>query len=338
MRLMMVGFGVVGRSFVRLLMKRREELLGLYGLKPRLVAVVDRRGAALCEKGLDLESILKCKEERGSVCESENGREGMDALEAMELVDADVLIDVTPTNLKDAEPSLTYIRRAIRLGMNVITTNKGPLALFMPTLLDLARLNGVVLKFSGTVGGGTPILNFAKKCLCGDRITGIRGILNGTTNYILSRMEEGMEFGEALREAQELGYAEADPSMDVDGLDSAAKLVILANWILGKRATLEDVEVKGIRGIGLEDFEEARRDGSTIKLLCTADEGLRVMPEYVKKGSVLDVKGSLNAVTFISETAGEETVVGKGAGGMETATAILRDLVDIRMGILGDRE
>ncbi len=338
MRLMMVGFGVVGRSFVRLLMKRREELLGLYGLKPRLVAVVDRGGAALCEKGLDLESILKCKEERGSVCESENGREGMDALEAMELVDADVLIDVTPTNLRDAEPSLTYIRRAIRLGMNVITTNKGPLALFMPTLLDLARLNGVVLKFSGTVGGGTPILNFAKKCLCGDRITGIRGILNGTTNYILSRMEEGMEFGEALREAQELGYAEADPSMDVDGLDSAAKLVILANWILGKRATLEDVEVKGIRGVGLEDFEEARRDGSTIKLLCTADEGLRVMPEYVKKGSVLDVKGSLNAVTFISETAGEETVVGKGAGGMETATAILRDLVDIRMGILGDRE
>lgn len=338
MRIMMVGFGVVGRSLAKLINRRRDDLLRLYGLKPRIVAVVDSKGATLCERGLDLNSLLSCKKEKGSVSALDGyGKEGMDALEVMERVDADVFIDVTPTDLKDGEPSLTYLRRALRLGMNVVTTNKGPLALSMPTLLDLAKLNGVRMKFGGTVGGGTPILNFAKKCLYGDRIVEIKGILNGTTNYILSRMEEGMEFDLALKEAQELGYAEADPRMDVEGYDPAAKLVILANWILGKRATLEDVEIRGIRGIGTEDFEEAMRKGETIKLLCIADGGLRVGPSNVKKGGMLDVKGSLNAVTFVSETAGEETVVGKGAGGMETASAVLRDLIDIRMELIGGR-
>jgi homoserine dehydrogenase len=216
-------------------------------------------------------------------------------------------------------------------GKHIITTNKGPLALALPALTDLADYNGVYLRFSGTVGGGTPILDFGRKCLIGDRILSIRGILNGTTNYILTEMsEKGIEFESALMTAQELGYAEKDPSLDIDGFDTACKLVIMANWIMGKKVTLKDVKITGIRHITLRDLIDYAKKDNTIKLIGSIDEGLEVKPRGISKRDPLCVPGGLNAVTFVSEFAGEETIIGRGAGGMETASAILRDLIDIK--------
>lgn len=333
MRLILVGFGVVGQSFVRLLLVREKELVENFGVHPKVVAVVDRKGASLNLKGLNLEKVLAIKKEKGSVCmDEENGVKSVSAAKIIEEIDAEVVIEATPTNIVDGEPALTHIKTALRTGKHVITTNKGPLALAMPALMELAEYNNVLLRFSGCVGGGTPILDFAKKCLLGDKIISFRGILNGTTNYILTRMTyEKMSFREALAEAQKAGYAEADPSVDVDGYDSACKLVILANWILGLKAVLRDVKVEGIRKIALKDVEDALKKGYEVKLIASAREDeLKVSPQLISKGHPLCVGGVLNAVTFVSQYAGEETVIGRGAGGVETASAILRDLLAIK--------
>ena len=146
-----------------------------------------------------------------------------------------------PSNYKDAEPGMTHITTAMKKGMHVISVNNGPLALAFPSLMELATYNQVMFKFSGTVGGGTPILDYAKNSLSGEKITSFAGILNGTTNYILSNMATGLSFEEALKDAKNKGYVEADEALDLDGLDAAAKLVILANWIMGMKVTMTDI-------------------------------------------------------------------------------------------------
>jgi homoserine dehydrogenase len=335
MRIILVGWGVVGQSFAQIITNRKRELARKYGFRPRIVAIVDKKGAAINPKGLDLEQMLALKKEKGTVSASSRyGHPGMSALEAIESVEAEAMVEVTPTNIETAEPSLSYIKVAFRTGKHVVTTNKGPLALALPALTELADYNNVYLRFSGTVGAGTPFLEFAKNCLQGDKIVSIRGILNGTTNYILSQMDEKhITFDEALKEAQKLGYAEADPTMDVDGYDAAAKLVIMANWIMDKKVTIKDVKIRGIRDVSAQNIADATKKGCTIKLIGSIEENLKVEPTQISKHDPLAVDGALNAVTFVSESAGEQTIIGLGAGGTETASAVLRDLLDIKQNI-----
>jgi homoserine dehydrogenase len=256
----------------------------------------------------------------------------MAALDVIESVEAEVVVEVTPVNIKNAEPALSHITKAFKTGKHVVTTNKGPLALAMPALTELADYNNVCFRFSGTVGGGTPILEFAKRCLAGDRILAMRGILNGTTNYILTEMSQSrITFQEALANAQKLGYAETEPSMDIDGFDAACKVVILANWIMNKKITLRDVDIAGIRNVSLQELDEASKRGNTIKLIGSIDDHKpSVKPTEIPRNNPLCVSGVLNAITFFTEYAGEQTLIGKGAGGTETASAVLRDLLDIR--------
>jgi len=335
MRIILIGCGVVGQSFAQILIRREAELVKNYGFRLRVVAIVDRGGAAVNPKGLNLEKMLSLKAERGTVALSpEDGHPGTPALDVIESVEAEAIVEVTPTNIKDGEPALSHIKTAFKNGKHVVTTNKAPLALALPALTELADYNKVYLRFSGTVGAGTPVLDLAKKCLLGDRIISIRGILNGTTNYILTEMDERrVTFQQALENAQRLGYAEADPSMDVDGLDAACKLVIMANWIMDKKVTLRNVKIQGIRNVTLQALEEAAKKGCTVKLIGSINNDLKVMPTEISRHNPLCVGGVLNAVTFVSEFAGEETVIGRGAGGMETASAILRDLLDIKQNL-----
>jgi homoserine dehydrogenase len=199
-------------------------------------------------------------------------------------------------------------------------------------LFRSAEYNNVFLRFSGTVGGGTPMLEFAKRCLAGDRILSIRGILNGTTNYILTEMgQKHISFQEALSTAQKLGYAEREPSMDIDGFATACKVVILSNWIMGKKVTLKNVDRTGIRDVTLEMLQDAAKRNSTIKLVGTVnDQEVSVKPVEIPWTNPLCVSGVLNAVTFQTEYAADQTLIGRGAGGIETASAVLRDLLDIR--------
>lgn len=334
MRIILIGYGVVGKSVTTILVRRYAEKVKDYGFNPKIVAIADIDGAVINPRGLSPEKLEAIKQRGFPIsADPEFGHPRMSALDVIESVEAEVVVEVTPVNIKNGEPAMSHITKAFKTGKHVVTTNKGPLALAMPALTELADYNNVYLRFSGTVGGGTPMLEFAKRCLAGDKILVIRGILNGTTNYILTEMSQNrVTFQEALANAQKLGYAETEPSMDIDGFDTACKVVILANWIMNKKITLKDVDRTGIRDVSLQALDEASKRGNTIKLIGSIDGGGRptVKPTEIPKTSPLCVSGVLNAVTFFTEFAGEQTLVGRGAGGMETASAVLRDLLDIR--------
>lgn len=330
LRIIVVGFGVVGQSFAKLLLSRSADLYSQHGIKPRIVACVDNKGSAVAPPGLDLKRLLDAKKFKGTVGAYERGSK-FDPLQVIENVDAEVVLECTPTNLADGEPGTSHVITAMKTGKHVISVNKGPLAVSFPSLIELANYNGVMFRFSGTVGGGTPILEFAKRCLKGDRITSFNGILNGTTNYILSKMEEGLTYESALQDAAKKGYAEANPSLDVDGFDAAAKLVIMANWVMGMKVTMKDVKRTGITKVTVSDVKKAALRGNAIKLIAACNSRqLDVAPTEIAKTDPICVNGTLNAVTFSSEHSGQQTIIGRGAGGMETASAVLRDLIEIR--------
>jgi homoserine dehydrogenase len=331
LRLILLGFGVVGQSFVKLLLSHSTDLYNDYGIKPKVVACADHKGIVSCNQGLDLDRLLNVKKKKRSVIQYGSNTDTSGILDVIENIDAEVVIELTPTNITNGEPGKTHIIAAMKSGKNVITVNKGPLALEFPSLMELAEYNRIAFKFSGTVGGGTPILEFAKRCLRGDRIISFEGILNGTTNYILSKMYEGLNFTQALRDASEKGYAEKDSTLDIDGYDAVAKLVIASNLVMNMKSTMSDVVRTGIRDVQPTRVMNERKKGNAIKLIASCDgKNLVVKPKPVSTKDPICVDGILNAVTFTCQHSGQQTIIGKGAGGMETASSILRDLIDIR--------
>jgi homoserine dehydrogenase len=322
---------VVGQSFVKLLLSHSTDLYNDYGIKPKVVGCADHKGIVSCNQGLDLDRLLNVKKKKRSVIQYGTNTDTSGILDVIEKIDAEVVIELTPTNIANGEPGKTHIIAAMKSGKNVITVNKGPLALEFPSLMELAEYNRIAFKFSGTVGGGTPILEFAKRCLRGDRIISFEGILNGTTNYILSKMYEGLNFTQALRDASEKGYAEKDSTLDIDGYDAVAKLVIASNLVMNMKSTMSDVVRTGIRDVQPTWVMNERKKGNAIKLIASCDgKNLVVKPKPVSTKDPICVDGILNAVTFTCQHSGQQTIIGKGAGGMETASSILRDLIDIR--------
>ena len=339
MRIILIGYGIVGQSFTKLLLSKLVDLSNLYGMKPRIVACVDNKGSAIDTSGLDIQRLLEIKKNKGTVGEYySNKTSRLEPLQIIENIDAEIVLELTPTNLTDGEPGLSHITSAMKYGKNVITVNKGPLSVAFSSLIELANYNGIMFKFSGTVGGGTPILEFAKRCLKGDRIVSFKGILNGTTNFILSKMEEGLTFKNALKDAQIKGYAETVPSLDIDGYDAAAKLVIMANWLMGMKVALEDVNRNGITKVKTQEVTKAIKKGNAIKLIASCEnKRLVVKPMEVSKLDPICVNGTLNSVTFSLEYAGNQTIIGRGAGGIETASAVLRDMIEIRENIINEK-
>jgi len=332
MRIILVGFGVVGQSVAQVLLEKTGYLRKNYGVSPRVVAIVDSKGCAINPKGLDLAKALTAKETHGSVSSMPNyGVSGMTATEVIENIDAEIMVEMTPTNVETGEPGLTNIKSALKSGKHVVTSNKGPLALALPSLNELAIYNRVQLRFGGSVGAGTPILEFAKKCLLGNEILSVQGILNGTTNFILTAMtDRKIEFSEALKEARRYGYAETDPSNDIKGIDTACKLVIIANWVMEMPVTLSDVEIEGIENVTINDISRAMSKRCTIKLIGEINGKLSVAPKMIDWEHPLSgIRGVLNAITFRTSLAGDQTVIGMGAGGKVTSSAILSDIIDI---------
>jgi homoserine dehydrogenase len=332
MKILLVGFGVVGRSVVKLLDEQRASLYSRHGLSPAIVGVIDSKGAAVCETGFQAAELLETKEKHGTV--GALPHHGVPEARDVDLIaesDAQLVVEATPTTVKTPGPALERLKAAFRTGKHVVCVNKAPLAVAFPALQELSRHNRVEFRYSGTVGGGTPVLALAQEVIRGNEIVSVRAILNGTTNFILTKMDkENWDFDRALAEAQRLGYAEADPSSDVDGIDTATKIVILANGVLGRACTLADVRIQGIRGLESSRIRAARQRGNALKLIARVSEGgLSVSPEEVATDSPLNVGGSLNCLGLELRTGGEIALVGRGAGGPETATAILRDLIDI---------
>nr|AAU84231.1 homoserine dehydrogenase [uncultured archaeon GZfos3D4] len=323
-RISIIGFGNVGGGVAEVIKRKREEIMRKYCLDIKIVGIADLPGVVVDENGLSEDTITKFK--LGETTED------MTTLNLIKDVEHEVAIETTPTNVENGKPGLTHIIAALESDRHVVTSNKGPFALQYKKLMKLAANREKELRFEATVGGAMPIISLIQDNLAGNGIISIKGILNGTCNYILTRMvEEGLPYEHVLKEAQERGIAEAEPSKDVEGVDTALKLVILANSVFDLDVTYKDVEVAGITDITPEALKLANDAGYVIKLIGEVDRGecLKVAPRLVPKDDPLNVGGTLNVATIKTDLAGDITVIGKGAGPVEAASAILSDIIRI---------
>lgn len=335
-RIIIIGFGTVGQGFLELLIQKKKFLKEKFGLEYKLVAVCDNlKGSVLENKGLEPEKILKWVKSGKNLNNYPEGKKGLNALETIEKANATVMFEATYTDIKKAEPATTHIKNALNKGMDVVTTNKGPLALYYKELSELAKKKKKFLRYEGTVMAGSPVFSLLENTMAGCEIKEIKGILNGTTNFILTKMEEGLSYEEALKIAQELGYAEAVPDADVLGWDALAKVCILANVVFGARVKPDPKkqECEGITNIKKEDILKAKEEGKRYKLIGKVwkEKGkvkVKVSPELLELTDPLSsVMGSTNALTFINDALNSVTIVGPGAGRKETGYAMLNDLI-----------
>ncbi|MDW5564320.1 MAG: homoserine dehydrogenase [Methanomassiliicoccus sp.] len=328
MKVVIAGFGTVGQGIAEVIGMRQELFLKSFGKPVHIVGAFDSKTFVKNAKGLDPTELVARKNATGGV-----GTKAVDGSikEFIEEYDFDTLIETTPTNIIDSEPGCTHIMAALNAGKNVVTSNKGPLAMKFRELSKAAAKNKVQLRYEASVGGAMPVINLSRELLRGEEIYSLRGILNGTCNFILNRMkDEGLPFDQALREAQEMGIAERDPTYDIDGVDSACKLAILANAIFNMDVTYNDVVRTGIRSITEDAISLAGEQNKVIRLIGEINnKRLEVSPRMVPNGHPLAIGGTLNIVQLITDLAGEITVVGRGAGRKETASALLSDLLAI---------
>jgi homoserine dehydrogenase len=299
-RIGLLGYGTVGSAFAGLLDERAAEIERFNGRAPLITGVLTRSHG-------DFEEVL---------------------------ADADLLVEL----IGGTEPAREYLLAAIRAGKDVVSANKQLLSQHGEELFELARERDVRLRFEAAVAGAVPIVRLLEESLAATPIDRIHGIVNGTTNFILSEMARGSSYAEALAEAQRKGYAEADPSDDVSGRDAAAKMAILARLAFGAPVHLDDVRYEGIENLQGDDLEYARELGLGLKLIGTAERredgiSVRVHPAFLYAGHPLSsVSGPFNAVTVESETITEITLSGPGAGGLQTASAVLGDVVSVMTG------
>ena len=330
-KVIIMGFGSVGQGVANSISMKKDLIRQKTGVNVKVVAAADSSTSAISKDGLDEKLLVETKVNSGKLSDYPEFGSDVNGLDVLDAVEYDCLIEATPTNIVDAEPALSLTLKAFEQGKDVVTSNKGHLALKFKEVVGAAEKAGVEFRYEASVGGAMPIINLSKETLSSCDIKSIVGILNGTTNYILSRMTaEGSDYEVILKESQEMGIAETDPTQDVEGIDAACKTVILANSLLGIDATYSDVKVVGISDISSEAIELAKKDGYLIKLIAeVSPDKLEVSPRLVKKGSSYDVSGTLNMATVKTDLADEVSVIGLGAGSIETASAMLTDLISI---------
>nr|WP_314876929.1 homoserine dehydrogenase [uncultured Pseudomonas sp.] len=336
-KIALLGFGGVNRALAQLIAEKNEAWAEELGFTLKIVGVSDIfLGSVIGKHGLDPQTLVSVPAEKGAFAFLENGNAEPANETVIRFSGADIVAEATFTNPIDGEPATTFCRWALEKGISVVTTNKGPVALHAASLKKLAASTGSSFEFEGAVMSGTPVIRMAQETLAGSEITGFKGILNGTSNFILSSMQAGLDFGDALAKAQALGYAEADPTADVEGHDVRLKVVILANELLGAKLTPNDVSCEGISKTTAEDIQSAASNDARWKLIGSAKRSecgavvASVSPQLLTNTDALaGVSGATNAVTFETNLLGPVTVVGAGAGRIETAYALLSDIVSI---------
>ncbi|MBB5174182.1 homoserine dehydrogenase [Texcoconibacillus texcoconensis] len=332
MKLAFIGFGGVGQSLAKLLEERP--------LGAEVVAISDmKKGAIYQPNGLDVKKVLEVVEEDGTLDNYPNEPglvRGMGSIQTIEQTNSDAIVEVTYTDVRTGQPAIDHCRTAFQHQKSVVTTNKGPVALAYRDLAALAKERGVYWGFEGTVMSGTPALRLPEVTLAGNEIKEIHGILNGTTNYILTEMENGKPYQDALRQAQTLGYAEADPTSDVEGYDARYKVAILANYVMGSSLAVEDIPCEGISGLFNEDIKKARDEGKAWRLIASiykSGEEVKavVEPQCLDENDPLaNVKGPTNAIVYECDLSGPIMLTGAGAGLIETGYALWIDLFYVK--------
>jgi homoserine dehydrogenase len=331
-KIALIGFGYVGQGFVQILCEQATALRKDEGLSVKIVSVATRsRGVVSHPEGLDPHMLLRAMEE-GGLSHYPNTQGLIRDWDVMGIVtqsNADVVVELTHSNLETALPALDYVRAALQSRKHVVLANKGPVALAYSELQQLAQAQGVQLRFEATVMAGTPTVQLGLETLKSASVKRFRAILNGTTNYILSQMEAGISYADALADAQAQGYAEADPTADVGGWDAAGKLLILSSALFDHQLDLKTLPVEGITGLTQADVKAAGTEGTRYKLIAEADnQGGFVRPIRLSLADPLaSVSGTTNAITFTTDRLGDVTLTGPGAGKQETGFAILADLL-----------
>jgi len=337
MRAILIGFGNVGRTIGKILSVEKHRFQGLRDLDVKIVGIFTRtKGSLVDHEGVDLASAVEIVERHGRFLPTMKGYCDMEAQEAIQTLDYDVLLELSTLSIeRDGEPALSHIKTALQRAKHVVSANKGPLAFAYHELKELAEERKVRLLFESTVMDGAPVFNMVRNCLKGCHVVEIDGILNSTTNYILMRMEEGATLEDAIKEAQEKGFAEADPSNDVDGWDAAAKICVLANVIMGAKITPKEVKRKGIKEVTAEDLKEAREKNKCIKLVCSAkktDQHVEasVEPTLIDKDHFFaTVRGEGAVVRIKTDLMGPIMITQEAPDLYDTAYGVIDDLLTI---------
>ncbi len=334
MRALFIGFGNVGKTIARILTVERSRFPGmspLDGLVP--IGIVTRRGGSLVDPdGVDLRLALEEMESKGRFPKELPGYVDISGEDAARDLDYDVIVELSTLSVENrGEPAATHIRTALNRGRHAVSANKGPIAFAYRELSGLAMSAGKKFLFETTVMDGAPVFNLRESCLKGCVVTSVDGILNSTTNYILSRMEEGVDFSEAVKEAQDMGVAEADPRNDIDGWDASAKVSALANVLLDADMTPFDVDRHGIAGVTSAEVRKAAESGNRLKLVCKA---WREQGKVYGKVGVEEVSGS-HHFSLVSG-GGAVLRIHTDLMGPILVTQEDPDLYDTAYGVLGD--
>ncbi|MGS2717851.1 homoserine dehydrogenase [Eionea flava] len=333
----LIGFGGVNRALVEMVATDPKKFEREQGFSLRIVAVSDVfLGSVYDPEGVDVERLMALPVEQGACAILPNGKADADNETIIKHSNADIVVEATVTDSVTGEPAISHCRWALSHGKHVSTTNKGPLAFAAKELISLAEKNGVSFEYEGVVMSGTPVLRFADKLLKGSEITQFSGIVNGTANYVLGLVEQGKSFDEAIASAQALGYAEANPSADIEGKDVMLKVIVLANRLWGANLSTKDVQCEGITELSESMVKDAVEHGARWKLLGKAIKHAdghitaSVSPERLSLVHPLaSISGPVNAMTYHTDMLGDVTVAGPGAGRIETAYAILSDVIAI---------
>ena len=327
----------MGREFARLIHDKSELMRAAYDLEASIVGIGELNGSLHCPGGIDPAQAADAFEREGGFAGHPHLVADWQGLDLVRSASADVLIETTPTEVRTGEPALSHIREALSRGMHVVSANKGPFIRAYRELTGLARENNAALKISAAAAAALPTIDVAETCLAGAEILKVEGVLNGTTNFILTRMRtNGQSYEEALAEAQSLGIAETDPTLDVEGFDTANKLALITNVCMGADLTPEDVERTGIAGMSLGEVQGASAEGKTMRLVGAAERdeagrvSARVAPELLPPEHPLaGVEGAEKGITYTSDTMDRVTVVGGKSDPRGAAAALLKDLINI---------
>ena len=336
MRIAIIGYGGVGKALVKLINDKEEYLLK-ENINIKINYIIGSNSGIYDKNGIDLKTIIQFSKVENDLSKYPNG--GSKDITFDMLInnkDVDYIIEMTPTNIETGEPGLSHIKRALENKINVVTSNKGPIMLQYKNLKKLAIENNVALGIGCTTGGALPTIDGGILHMAGAEIETIEGILNGTSNFILKDMEDnGTTYLEALEIAQELGIAETDPSLDVEGWDTASKLLILTNVLMDADKTLEDIKVEGITNITLKDIREAKLEQKKFKLIGKTinKKGIISMSVKLEKlgmnNPLYNVDGKDKAIRYTSDTLGDLTLIGGASGVRPAAASILRDIINI---------
>jgi homoserine dehydrogenase len=334
-QLAFMGFGNVGQAFLRLLQTKKDLLENEYEVTFKVTGIATgRHGMAIDPQGIDPRRALELISAGTSISSLSSLPAPSNPYEFIRTSAADVLFENTPVSYLDGEPALSYLRVALQSGMHAITANKGPVVHGYHELLELARLHGRKFFFESAVMDGAPIFSMFRECLPGLSLRAFRGILNSTTNLVLTRMEDGESFEAAVAYAQSIGLAETEPSGDIDGWDAAVKVAALTTVLMGVPLKPTEVDRTGIRGITAEDIRNARSKNLRWKLVCTAriEKGkvtAQVKPEMVGADSPLfGVSGTSSVVTFETDVLPQLSIVEGNPGPETTAYGLLADFIN----------